>query len=254
LEELAERPEVRPRVRAILTARRDWLNDEFLDGAAPEAFLRSADEFYRAVVHPPLHGETLRRRIDLVRHGIAHLVRSRDPLPMSLDRCLSPAGPYFVAGLGPAFWSTAAQAIDPSRNPAWTGPTLAGLRRLGLVRWHSGDGPAAIYSALQATYRRILRQEPSLTALHVDHSLLLVRRMRGRDLWSGAEEPDPIATLIRQERGWCPLRQRLKERGRQLAEARSHFESGLRANDVSAIAAAMQVADPSGGRRPAIGA
>src|SRR5439155_15056667 len=133
-----------------------------------------------------------------------------------------------------------------------TAATLAGVGRLGLSRWHSGDGPAAVYAALSATYRRILRHEPSLTSLHVDHFLMLVARMRGRDLWSGAEQADPLVTLIRQERGRCPLRQRLKERGRQLADARAHFEAGLRANDVVAIAAALEVADAASSRRAAI--
>jgi 5-methylcytosine-specific restriction protein B len=249
IEQLAERPEVGPRFRAILTAQKSWLHDEFLDAAAPDEFLSAIDHFYRAVVHPLLHAETLRRRIDLVRHGIAHLVRSRDPLPVRLDRCLAPAGTYLVAGLGPAFWSAVAQARDPQRYPAWTTATLAGLRRLGLARWHSSDGPAAVYASLLATYRRLLRQEPSLTALHVDHFLLLVGRMRGRDLWSGAEQADPLATAIRLERGRCPLRQRLKDRGQELAEARSKFETGLRANDVPAIVAALQVADAESVRR-----
>src|SRR5947209_7219696 len=132
LEQLAERPEVGPRVRAVLAARPGWLNDAFLDAATPEEFLAALDQFYRAVVHPPLHAETLRRRIDLVRHGIAHLLRSRDPLPVRLDRCLSSTGTYFVAGLGPAFWSAIAQALDPQRHAAWTSFTLMGLRRLGL--------------------------------------------------------------------------------------------------------------------------
>lgn len=253
VEQLAERPEVGARLRAVLAARQVWLHDEFLDGASPEEFFHRADEFYRAVVDPPLHGETLRRRIDLVRHGVAHLMRSRDPLPVRLERCLSPAGTYFVAGLGPAFWSAAAQALDPGRYAGWTAMNLAGLHRLGLIRWHGGDGPAAIYSSLLTTYRRILRQEPTLTALHIDHFLLLVGRMRGRDLWSGAEQADPLMTAIRQERGRYPLRQRLKERGRKLADARSQFEAALRANDVPALAGALQVADPSVARRPAIG-
>src|SRR5262249_61211023 len=120
-----------------------------------------------------------------------HLMRSRDPLPVRLDRCLASAGTYFVAGLGPAFWSAVAQAIEPARSPAWTTAMLAGVTRLGMSRWHSGDGAAAVYAALSATYRRILRQEPSLTALHIDHFLTLVGRMRGRDLWSGAEIADP---------------------------------------------------------------
>jgi hypothetical protein len=242
VEELAERPEVGPRFRAILTARKIWLYDEFIDGANPEEFMNAVADFYRAVVHLPLHAETLRRRIDLIRHGIAHLARSRDPLPVRLERCLATAGTYYVAGLGPAFWSAVTQALDAQRHPAWTASTMAGLGRCGLARWHAGDSPAAIYAALLATYRRLLTREPSLTALHVDHFLLLAGRMRGRDLWSGADEADPILAVIRQERARCPLRQRLKDRGGQLAEARSQFEGGLRANDVAAVATALRVA------------
>jgi MoxR-like ATPase len=252
VERLAERPEVRSRVQEILAARQIWLRDEFIDGAASEEFLAAVSQFYRAVVHPPLHAETLVRRIDLVRHGIAHLVRSRDPLPVRLDRCLSPTGTYFVAGLGPAFWSAVVQALDHKRYPAWTAATLAGLSRLGLARWHSGDGTTAVYSAMLATYRRVLTLEPSLTALHIDHFLLLVGRMHGRDLWSGSGQSDPVLAIIGQERGRCPLRQRLKHRGRQLAEARSQFEAGLRANDKDAVAAALRVADPESIRPAAI--
>jgi hypothetical protein len=173
-------------------------------------------------------------------------------LPVRLDRCLAPTGTYFVAGLGPAFWSAVAQALDHTRYPAWTAATLAGLSRLGLARWHSGDGATAVYAAMLATYRRVLRLEPSLTALHVDHFLLLVGRMHGRDLWSGSGQSDPVVAIIGQERGRCPLRQRLKHRGRQLAEARSQFEAGLRANDKDAVAAALRVADPEGIRPAAI--
>src|SRR5207302_5360238 len=156
------------------------------------------------------------------------------------------------AGLGPALWSAVAQVIEPTRSPGWTAATLAGVGRLGLSRWHSGDGPAAVYAALSATYRRILRQEPSLTSLHVDHFLMLVGRMHGRDLWSGAEQADPLVTLIRQERGRCPLRQRLKERGRQMADARAQFEAGLRADDGASMNTALQVADAECARRSAM--
>jgi 5-methylcytosine-specific restriction enzyme B len=252
VEQLAELQNFGAKVRAILTAPRIWLHDAFLDAAEPEQFAKAVGEFYGAVVQPPLHADTLHRRIELVRHGIAHLVRSRDPLPVRLGRCVAPAGTYYVAGLGPAFWTMVVQAIDPERCPAWTVCTLAGLTRLGLARWHSGDGATAIYSALLATYRRILRQEPSLTALHVDHFLLLVGRMHGRDLWSGAGQIDPIFAVIRQERRRCPLRQRLKERGGQLAEARSQFEAGLRANDVSAVIANLRIAAEESARREPI--
>src|SRR5262249_54100919 len=148
-----------------------FLYEDFLD-SAPEADLADAlVRFYEACVRPPLHAPTLRRRAGLVRHGLAYLLRGRDPLPAKAEACLTPGGPYHVPGLGPQFWSALLQGLNPARNPSWTADTLAGLRRLGLFRPRPGDAPAAVYAGLVAAYARVLALEPGLSALHVDHFL-----------------------------------------------------------------------------------
>src|SRR5581483_5289831 len=114
-----------------------------------------------------------------------------DPLPRKAARCLATDGAYSVPGLGPAFWSALFQGLDPQRHPAWTPAVITGLRRLGLDAWQAHDGPAAVYATLLETYARLRASHPGLTALHVDHFLTLVARMRGRDLFVGtAAAPD----------------------------------------------------------------
>src|SRR5437588_171255 len=108
---------------AVQAARANWLNPNFLD-AADEAALRDRlVPFYEAVVDPPLHAETLGRRVRLARHGLNHLLHGGDPLPVRLDRCARSDGPYAVPGLGPTFWAAVAQATDPDRLPGWTPAT-----------------------------------------------------------------------------------------------------------------------------------
>ncbi|HEY1376618.1 MAG TPA: DUF2461 family protein [Gemmataceae bacterium] len=238
-----------PRAAAVRSAAADWLRDDLLDSLTADDFRTALLRFYAAVVSPPLHADTLARRAALVRHGLAHLLRNADPLPVRLGRCVAADGPYFVPGVGPAFWSAAAQALNPDRHPGWTRDTLAGLRRVGLID-DRRDGPTELYAALLTAYGRILAREPGLTALHVGHFLGLVAHMRGRDLWSGADAADPLPALIRQERSRVPLRRRLTDGGKALADGRAQLLTGLKANDPGRVAAALAIADPAGTRRP----
>jgi MoxR-like ATPase len=248
-EQLGHCPELGPRVRAVRAARADWLGDDFLDGAGADDFRAAVQRFYEAVVCLPLHTATLARRAGVVRHGLAHLLRSPDPVPVKLGRCVDPAGPYYVAGLGPAFWSGVAQAMDPDHNPAWTPPVVAGLRRLGLVKARRAEVPGKTYADLLAAYRHILARQPILTAQHLDHFLTLAARMRGRDLWAGADAADPLPPLIRRERSRVSLRRRLKDLGQALADARDQLLTGLKGNDPVTVSAALAAADPAAGRR-----
>jgi hypothetical protein len=168
-----------------------------------------------------------------------------------MERCLSPSGPYHVAGLGPAFWSAALQGTQPARLPAWTPATLAGLRRLGMMRTPVGAGPAEVYAAFLAAYGRIQAREPALSALHVDHFLTLVAAMRGRTLRGAEAGPlqSPVTLAVQQVRAREPLRQRLKERGETLAQARRQLEEGLKRCDGQRIGAALAAADPIGSTR-----
>src|SRR5262245_31437979 len=145
-EVLGRLPVLGPRFRAVLAAPDGLLNGEFLD-TAPDAVFRAAlTDFYRQCVHPPLQLAALQRRAGLVRHGLAHLLRSPGPLPQKAERVLAPGGAYHVPGIGPAFWSALFQALDPVRHPAWLPATVAGLRRLGLARWPAEARPGAVYA------------------------------------------------------------------------------------------------------------
>jgi MoxR-like ATPase len=249
---LAQLSEAGPRVRAVRAARDGLLSEDFLGGASEADFCEALTRFYGACVRPPLHVETLRRRAGVVRHAVGHVVYCRDPLPRKAERCLAAGGPYHVGGLGPAFWSAVFQGLDPVRNPAWTPAVEAGLARLGLARRRAHRGPGKAYATLQNAYRRLQALAPELSALHLDHFLNLVAGMRGRDLWSGATVPADLAAAVRRERARVPLRRRLKERGRDLDEARRQLERGLAAQDGARLGAALALADPAGGPPAAV--
>src|SRR5262249_2089746 len=132
----------------------------------------------------PLRTEVIRQRSGLLRHGLGHLLRGRDPLPQRLERCLTVDGAYHVAGVGPAFWSAVAQALDPQRHPALLPAVFRGLERLSCTLDETSRGPGKTYAALTTAYHRLRSLEPRLTAQHLDHFLSLVAAMPGRDLWA----------------------------------------------------------------------
>ena len=140
-----------------------------------------------------------------------------------------------MPGLGPSFWTAAAQALDPAGTPSWIPATLAGLRRLSEVR----DDPAATVARFLAVGRRVRAFAPDLTAVDVDDFLALVGRMRGRDVLSAANDPGLIPLAVRRERARLPLRQRLKEHGKRHADARDLLLAGLKANDSARVAASL---------------
>src|SRR5438552_16269728 len=109
----------------------------------------------------------------MVRHALAHLLRSPDPLPHKAERCLRADGPYYVAGLGPSFWTALFQGLDPARHAAWTPATAVGLRRLGLARWPAHAEADEIYGDVLAAHARPRALEPAPTGPHVDHFLTL---------------------------------------------------------------------------------
>src|SRR4051794_13471612 len=147
---------------AIQSARTDWLNPDFLDTAAEPALQERLVRFYEAVVEPPLHAGTLARRVRLVRHGLDHLLRGGDPLPIRLDRCARGDGPYAVPGLGPVFWAAVAQATDPDRLPGWTPATERGLVRLGMLKRADRDRPGAVFGRMAEAYAEIQAADPAL--------------------------------------------------------------------------------------------
>jgi MoxR-like ATPase len=243
--DLGRLPVLGPRFAAVLAASARFLFDDFLDRAAPADFADAVGRFYEAVVSPPLHLDELRQRAGIVRHGAAFLLRGAAPPAEKMAACLTPAGPYFVAGLGPSFWSALLQATRPSRLPGWTATTLAGARRLGLARLRDGARPEEVYAALQAAHAHLRRLEPRLDAPHIDHFLTLAATAEGRSL-DRAAPACPIAAAAARERAARPLRDRLKERGAALADGQRLLEEGLARQDGKLLGDALAAADPAG--------
>jgi MoxR-like ATPase len=252
-EALAELPGLGRRWAAVLGAPVKLLSDAFVDQASAEQFQAALLQFYEATVDFALHADTVRRCAGLVRHALSYILHGRDPLATKIERCLAADGPYRVPGLGRSFWSAIWQALDHVQHPAWTPTIEAGLRRLGLARWHPQARPGRIYSALRETYAELREQAPGLTALHLDHFLTLAATMSGRDLWSGHTQINPdIAALLRRLRRQTSLRRRVKERGAALADAREALEAALAIQDGAGIGAALAVADAASQRRAPI--
>jgi uncharacterized protein (DUF2461 family) len=249
--ELHHLPGFGPRFAAVLSASVKFLYADFLENAPSSDLADALVRIYEACVRPPLHVETLRRRVGIVRHGLAYLLRGRDPLAVKAAAYLSAKGTYHVAGLGPAFWSALLQALQPSRYPGWTPAILAGLKRLGLASVRRGEGPEAVYAALLSAYARIQTQEPAMSALHVDHFLSLIASMRGRnmprhdDIFEDIERVS-LAAAVQQERARLPLRERLKDRGQTLARGQEQIESALANSDGKRIGDALATADLEG--------
>jgi hypothetical protein len=97
---LGELPGLGPRIRAILAAPADFFTAAFLDHAAEAEFRTVLVHFYEQCVQPPLHVQTLRRQAGFLRHALAYLLRSPEPLPRKTERCLAADGPHRVVGLG----------------------------------------------------------------------------------------------------------------------------------------------------------
>jgi len=254
--QLAQVPGWGQRVQAILDAPRQLLLDTFLDRAGSDQWQQTLDTFYRAVVAPPLHAATIRHKAGFLRHTLAYLLRSTDPITIKCHNCIAAEGAYHVAGLGPSFWSALLQALNPSRHPAWTPAVEAGVRRLDQLGWQPHDPPQTIYQTLLDLQGRFQRQVPGLSALHLEHFLSLIAQMDGCDLWSGAHRLTPAAPALdlqgtlRQVREQTPLRERLRERGQNLAAAQAQLEEGLRTENVGLLSRALLEADPHGERGP----
>jgi MoxR-like ATPase len=247
LGELGRLPVIGPRFAAVLSASAKFLYASFIDGADDLDFADAVCRFYDACVSPPVHRDVLRRRVGIVRHGLAYLLRGRDPLPLKFENCVAAQGAYHVAGLGPCFWSALVQGLQPMPHPAWTLATLSGIQRLGLARVRRGDGPAAVYAALQSAHAQLRTLAPALSAVHIDHFLTLVAHMQGRRLAGLGETPqETITRAIQQARAHRPLRELLCDRGAVVAAAQEQLEEGLRRRDGKLIGEALAVADPVG--------
>ena len=203
-------------------------------------------------VDRPLHRDTLIRRIGIVRHGLAHLLDGKPlaaaatgkppPWPRSL-LCRRP-GSAILVGRSPRLASR-------SCHPSWTPDIIAGLRRLGLARWSHGSLPGAIYDEMLSAYDQIRSQQPEMTAQHIDHFLSLVAFMEGRsfDRAANAAPVDPVAQAVSHLRQREGLRERLKQRGQQLAQGQELLPQGLARCDGKKIGDTLAAADPFGAAR-----
>jgi uncharacterized protein (DUF2461 family) len=250
--QLADLPVLGARFRSVSAARGTWLNESFLESAEETAFQKAVCCFYEGCVLPPLHVQVPRQRAGIVRHGLQHLLLGVESRTRKFVRCLAADGPYHVAGLGPSFWSAILQALDVRRNPSWTPTTIAGLRRLGLVR---AECRTTNYAEVAAAHEQLFALAPVLTSLHLEHFLALVAAMRGRDLRLGQMPAEPeklLAVAMQQERARLPLRVRLKENGRQLECAKCELKTALANQEGSRFRAALREVDQAGAERAPI--
>ncbi len=245
---LGEVPGLGRRFAAIRAVAAGLLAPGFLDAAPDAAFRDALLAFYEAVVAPPLHGGTLQRRIGIVRHGVAMLARGREPLPVKLEQCLQPNGAYFVAGLGPAFWSALVQGLDPDRHPGWTPDIVSAVRRLGLARWAPGAGAAIVYGRLLEACTRLLASGALTSAQQVDHFLTRVAHTTGRTLAPDSESAH-LRKAVERVRSGGHLREQLKQRGQALSSAQGRLAQALARCDGPDLLAVLAEADPDSAAR-----
>jgi hypothetical protein len=123
--------------------------------------------------------------------------------------------------------------------PAWTADTVAGARRLGLIRrkriW---------YGDLIGACESIRRHDPRLTATHVDHFLTLVGRSNTLEELDDEMLADPIPAVIEAERTAYPLECRLADRRPMLSAARTALVIALRSDDAELAIGALESLDP----------
>jgi MoxR-like ATPase len=240
-----------PRFEAIQSATVRFLYTDFLDNAATQKLSDAVCRFHDAVVRSPLHTEAVRLRIGFLRHGLAYFLRGRDSPALKMEAVLSPTGTYHVPGLGPSFWSAVLQSCNPLRHPGWTPGILQGLDRLCAARFCRGAGAAEVCHALISFHDRVRERHKEMTAQQIDHFLSLVAVMPGRNPLEGADALGrcPVEEAVRKVRATTPLRQRLKDRGRALAEAQRKLEAGLAGRQGKILGDALTEADPVGSAR-----
>ncbi len=233
-----------PRQLAIQNAARDWLNTEWL-GQADEATLRGQFlPFYECVVDPPLHCETVARRVRFLRFGLNYLLGGTDPVGTKLDRCVLPKGPYFQAGFGMQFWTAILQATAPARFPGWTSRTAAALNRFKLGKRSARETPGQQYTRLLVLTDELRAAEPTLTGFQLDAFLEAIATMHGRELTPASKSATKgLEDLARSVRTKYPLRERLKAKRQSEATIRDELTRAIAATDAAGVRAALDMAD-----------
>ena len=251
--ELHRLPGLGGRFAAVLGASARFLYADYLDKAKPDDFRDALARFYAATVSPAPHAATVAARAGFLRHAVSQLLHGSESPARRLAACLSAEGAYRVPGLGPSFWSALLQARSPGRFPGWTPAIQVGLERLLGRDPHDAPAPADLYGELLDLHARIRSTHPEMTSLHIDHFLSLLAHMRGRDIAGGAAglTACPVDAAIRRMRARRPLRERLKERGKEIAEAQERFRRALEENDAKLLGDALAVSDPAGAARSA---
>jgi MoxR-like ATPase len=260
-DELDRRADWGPRWHASAELPESLLDARFLEGATATEFHAAVARLYEACVPWPLHPPSV-RDAGIVRHALGHLRHGGDPLPLKVERCLAVDGAYRVAGLGPAFWSAVLQGVAPAPPLAWTPTVAEGLRRLGLLRGRPCGGWDRRYAAWTTASARLRQAAPALSMRHLEVFCSAVARMDGRDLaatvhtgddlFRGAVSPARVAAALAGVRARTALRARLRERGRELAEARGRLKAGLADADGDLLRRALEVADPESARQAQI--
>ena len=250
-------PGLGPRFAAVLSATARFLYPAYLDEASDADLADALTRFYEAAVDPPLHADALRRGIGMVRHGLAYLLRGRDPLPARFGslrrggRAVSRrrAGAGLLVGLVPGGAADAAAGLDAG-DVGGTAAARPGRQPAGRRgRWSSM--PLCL-----GAYERIQAAAPALSALHVDHFLTPVGVHAGRDLWRHdhpkEEEGGRVAAALRQAaRGRPAARPAQGARRRRSPTRRSRWRRGWPRATACGSARALADADPAGaGRSP----
>jgi hypothetical protein len=219
---------------------------EFLDTASDEQLAVLLSHFAEVQLPVNFHPGAISERVRFIRHALNHLLRGQDALPERLARCVTPGEVYFVAGLGPGFWSAVAAEVDPGRVPRWCPPVERGLLRLGIVREVAPDARTR-FAAVCLGYDVIREHAPELTSSEVDDFLERVSRLTGRELPVTSGEvgafawgalPAAVEQAVREVRSAVPLRKRIRSTSDAQAAAVARFQAGAQTGEwVSAFSA-----------------
>ena len=233
-----------PRQLAIQAAAGDWLNADWLAGA-DEATLRGRLlPFYECVVDPPLHCETVARRVRFLRFGLNYLLGGSEPPGVRLDRCVRPGGTYFQPGFGLQFWSAILQATDADRLPGWTSRTALALAKLRLGKRTPRETPGQQYARLLVLAEELRQAEPTLSGFQIDAFLEAVATMPGRELGHVVRNATrDLEDLARTVRTKYPLRERLKARRRSESDIREELTRALDHFDIPGLRRTLDGAD-----------
>ncbi|MBP3954975.1 DUF2461 family protein [Gemmata sp. G18] len=224
----------------------------FLDSATDDQLTSALNSVASLFLPVVFHPEALTRRVRFIRYALNHLFRATAPLPERVVRCASPGGVYFVAGLGPGFWSAVVANAESDLVPVWCPAVENGLLRLGLLREIAPDVRSRFDGACRAC--EVVREHaPDLTAADVTQFLERVSRTDGRELppagaqpgaFTWAATPERIEQAIREVRSRFPLQKRIRATSEELAQAIGAFQTAARAGNHATAFAAFRTAFP----------